>query len=48
VGYVPLENIIGRAGMIYFSVGPRCGRQWVKVSQRTDRLNRAVRMARVG
>jgi signal peptidase I len=22
MGYVPLENIIGRAGMIYFSVGP--------------------------
>jgi len=21
IGYVPLENIIGRAGMIYFSVG---------------------------
>jgi signal peptidase I len=40
IGYVPLENIIGRAGMIYFSVGREPGSS---SNVRTSRIGMMVR-----
>jgi signal peptidase I len=41
MGYVPLENIIGRAAMIYFSIGPNGAGAGSKF--RTDRIGMIVR-----
>jgi len=40
VGYIPLENIIGRAGLIYFSRAPRSGGEPSIV--RTERMGTLV------
>jgi len=41
MGYVPLENIIGRAGMIYFSAGRAAA--GTDSSVRTERIGLIVR-----
>ncbi len=41
MGYVPLENIIGRAGMIYFSIGPDAAGDEPRF--RTERIGLIVR-----
>jgi signal peptidase I len=41
IGYVPLENIVGHAGMIYFSVGGDAAGNGSRF--RTERLGLIVR-----
>lgn len=41
VGYVPWENIVGRAGMIYFSIGPNTA--GASSGFRSERIGRIVR-----
>ena len=42
VGYIPLENIVGRAGLIYFSRAPRAGGSGTQPAIRYGRIGTVV------